>query len=131
MNKRILSAANRFKYPELDCFVLIENKNHQVVGFAVLGPCREKPVPADGEVHAIYILAEYQNKGGGRLLLDKCFAQARSRSYAKIMVSVLEQNDSRKFYEATGASYWSADHVDIEHHRYPTSTYIWNLFGEV
>ncbi len=42
LNKRILGATNRIKNPNTDCLVLAEVASKKVIGFADLGPCREK-----------------------------------------------------------------------------------------
>ena len=128
LSKRILSAENRIKNPHTDCLVLVDSTNNNVIGFSDVGPCREKNVDADGELYAIYLFQQNQNQGGGRILFAASVAAAKARGYSKMMVSVLEQNtSSRKFYEHLGGQYIGADHVDIEEHRYPTSTYIWQI----
>jgi len=128
VQKRILGAENRIKNPLTDCLVLIETTSSQIIGFADVGPCREKNVDADGELYAIYLLQEYQNLGGGKILFQACLSAAKQRNYTKMMVSVLEENTpSRKFYEKMGGHHIGADHVDIETYRYPTATYIWHI----
>lgn len=128
LKKRILGAENRIKNSNTDCLVLVETRNNKVIGFADVGPCREKNVDSDGELYAIYLLQEHQNLGGGKILFKACVSAAKEKGYAKMMVSVLEQNtSSRKFYEKMGGKYIGADHVDIEEFRYPTSTYLWQL----
>lgn len=128
INARIQGAVNRVNNLGTDCLVLVENENKKVVGFAQVGPCREKNVESDGELYAIYLYQQYQGKGGGRLLFEASVAKAKLRGYSKMMVSVFEQNmSSRKFYEKMGGKYIGSDHVDIEEYRYPTSTYLWIL----
>src|SRR6187399_3171046 len=56
LNKGILRAANRIKNPNTDCLVLVEVSSKKVIGFADIGPCREKNVDSDGELYAIYLL---------------------------------------------------------------------------
>lgn len=127
-NKRLRGAENRVKDPNTDCLVLVETTNGKVVGFADVGPCREKNVDSDGELYAIYLLQDYQNQGGGGILWKACVAKAKDRGFAKMMVSVLTENtSSRKFYEKMGGHEIGTDHVDIDGHRYPTSTLLWHL----
>lgn len=121
-------AAKRIANSNLNCFVLCEKDGGRVTGYAHIGPCREKNVDADGELYAIYILPAFQNKGAGKTLLDAAIAKCRRRGFLRVMVSVFEQNiSSRKFYEKSGATFIGSDHVDIENHRYPTATYLWEL----
>lgn len=125
---RIQSAQRRFQNPELKDLVLVEATSNSVVGFCLIGPNREKNVDADGELYAIYILQEYQNCGGGKLLYQAAVKEIRNRNFKKMLVSVLEDNKpSRKFYEAMGGKYIGADHVDIEQNRYKTATYLWTF----
>ena len=122
------NAERRLQNPKLDCFVLVENDSGNVVGYSHIGPCRKKNVDADGELYAIYLLEEYQNQGGGKLLFDIAVARIKERGYSKMMVSVFERNNSgRKFYEKAGGKLIGSDHVDIDDHRYPTSTYLWKF----
>ncbi len=128
LKKRIASAVKRIKNPETDCFVLFETSDQKIVGFAEVGPCREKNVDLDAELYAIYLLKDYQGSGGGKLLFEAAVQSTQLRKFSRLMVSVLEQNiSSRKFYERMGGKLIGADHVDIEQHRYITSTYLWNL----
>ncbi|MES2803299.1 MAG: GNAT family N-acetyltransferase [Bdellovibrionota bacterium] len=125
---RITSAEKRVQNPALTDFVLVENETQKVVGFVCVGPNREKNVDADGEMYAIYILDEYHGRGGGKLLYQAAVNEILKMNFKKMMVSVFEDNiSSRKFYEALGGQYIGSDHVDIEGHRYKTSTYLWSL----
>ena len=120
------NAERRLQNPKLDCLVLVEGASNKVIGYAHIGPCREKNVDADGELYAIYLLEEFQNHGGGKLLFDAAVAKAKQRHFSKMMVSVFEKNLlSRKFYEKMGGDFTGSDHVDIENHRYLTSRYVW------
>ena len=128
LQKRINGAKNRILNAATDTFVLVDETSQKVVGFAELGPCREKNVDADGELYAIYLFRESQGKGGGRVLVEAIIRAAQEKGFSKVMVSTFDKNNqSRKFYEKMGAQYIGADHVDVEGVRYPTSTYLWNL----
>jgi L-amino acid N-acyltransferase YncA len=123
---RVESAKKRFHNPQLFDFVLVDLKTQNVVGFAVIGPCREKNVDADSELYAIYILHEYQGQGGGKLLFEAGLQTIRELNYKKMMVSVLNDNlSSRTFYEKMGGQYIGQDHVDLDNQRYVTATYLW------
>lgn len=125
---RISSAQKRFHNVAIRDFVLVDNFNNEVVGFVVIGPNREKNVDSDGEMYAIYLLKDYQGRGGGKLLFETAVKEAQKMDFKKMMVSVLEDNvSSRKFYEAMGAKLIGADHVDLEERRYITATYLWTL----
>ena len=56
-----------------------------------------------GEIRAIYLLAEYWSKGGGRQLLDFAVAELRRRGFDTMALWVLKNNlRARRFYEANG-----------------------------
>jgi ribosomal-protein-alanine N-acetyltransferase len=124
---RVAGAIKKINRSDLDCLVLIDS-NGKTIGFADVGPCREKKIDADGELYAIYLLKEAQGQGGGRALFEAAVRAAKDRGFQKMTVSVLEDNSSsRRFYEKMGATLIGSDRVDIEERRYPTSTYIWEL----
>ncbi|MGZ3726552.1 MAG: N-acetyltransferase family protein [Pseudobdellovibrio sp.] len=128
VDNRIAAAVIRIKNPITESIVLVDEETKKVVGFTDVGPCREKNVDADGELHMIYLFKEYQGLGGGKLLFHEAVKVAKEKGYKKMMVSVLAKNiESRRFYEKMGAEYIGEDHVDIEKHRYPTSTYLWRF----
>lgn len=133
LSQRIQRAEQRIKDPSIDNLVLLAGDGKDLdsgkaVGFADVGPCREKNVDADGEIYAIYLLQNYQNRGGGKILFEAGLAKCIDRGFQRILVSVLTENmGSRKFYEKMGGVAIGTDHVDIEDHRYPTTSYIWQL----
>ena len=50
----------------------------------------------------LYLLKEYQNKGIGRMLLEKAFEEARKMGYKKMKIGCLEKNPSNGFYLKMG-----------------------------
>jgi D-alanyl-D-alanine dipeptidase len=128
VESRLASAQRRVSNPDGNCYVAIEEDSNQLMGFVEVGPCREKNVDADGEMYAIYLYEEFQGLGAGTLLFDAGVTALKEKGFSRMMVSVLESNEtSRRFYEARGGNWIGADHVDIEGRRYPTSTYLWQL----
>jgi ribosomal protein S18 acetylase RimI-like enzyme len=52
-------------------------------------------------IHDIIITKEYRGKGIGRMLIEKCIAIARERSYCKITLEVRDDNVvAKKLYES-------------------------------
>ncbi|WP_245976738.1 GNAT family N-acetyltransferase [Oceanobacillus arenosus] len=90
-----------------------ENELGQIVGFSSgererSGEYKEY----EGELSSIYILKKYQGRGIGKLLAKPVFEKIRDLGMNTILVFVLEDNESRLFYEALGGKV--IDNVEIE-----------------
>lgn len=84
--------------------VFVAEKNGRIIGFATGSPVKEGEYSGyDGDVTSIYFYKEEQGHGYGRLLLEALFGEFRQRGYQNAIVKVLDQNDSRNFYERLGA----------------------------
>ena len=84
--------------------VFVAEKNDRIIGFATGSPVKEGEYSGyDGDVTSIYFYKEEQGYGYGRLLLEALFSEFRQRGFRNAIVKVLDQNDSRKFYERLGA----------------------------
>ncbi len=74
-----------------------------LVGFARGGPEREGTPGYDGEIYAIYVLAEHQHRGTGRQLMAACARHLAAEGFRAAMLWTLEENQrARAFYEALG-----------------------------
>jgi len=73
-----------------------------IVGFASGGPAAGAQLPYEGEIHTLYVLPDFQERGIGRLLLRGCFGALHARGMNSAFLWVLAQNPSRFFYEAMG-----------------------------
>ncbi len=74
-----------------------------VVGFARGGPERDGTPGYDGEIYAIYVLAEQQHRGTGRQLMAACARHLAAEGFRAAMLWTLEENQrARAFYEALG-----------------------------
>ena len=88
----------RFEDDVYSMFVA-EDGRHQVVGFADVGPAREKRWHCDAELYAIYILKEFQGRGIGETLFSLALAAAVARGMNSLCVIVLQDSPYRRFYE--------------------------------
>src|SRR5690625_7690335 len=77
---------------------VIENE-HKIVGFISGGPERTDRFDYDSEIYTIYIIDEYQKKGLGAQLLKVFSEEMQAIGYRSILVWVLTQNPSSRFYE--------------------------------
>lgn len=88
--------------PHGDIYVA-ENNGWEIVGFAKGGKERTgKYKGYDGELYAIYILQDYQGKGIGTALVKPIINEIIGVGLNSMLVLVLEDNNSRKFYESLG-----------------------------
>ena len=92
---------------------IAEDNQRGIVGFSNGGPERSGKYPDfEGELHAIYILKGHQRKGLGKKLLKPIIQELVNKSIFSMLVLVLEDNDSRFFYEKIGAE--KVDTIEIE-----------------
>ena len=91
----------------------------KVVGFVHAGPNRGRE-PFEAEIYALYVRADSQRRGCGRLLVRSCFRRCQGRS---IIVWVHSDNPSRGFYERMGAVPAGERVVEIGGARVPVAAY--------
>ncbi len=93
---------------------VVENEQHQIVGFAGGGPERSGAYTGyDAEVYAIYLLYPYQRKGIGRRLLTAIVQFLYDCGYRSMLIWVLADNSSVKFYEAMGGKKVAQERIQI------------------
>lgn len=80
---------------------LVTEHDHEVVGYAFLGPARDDDLPAGtSELYAIYVRPERWSTGVGRALMSAAVNQLPP---GPVVLWVLEVNDrARRFYEQAG-----------------------------
>ena len=80
-----------------------ETEGGDVVGFAAGGPEREGDRTYRGELYAIYLLQEHQNRGLGRHLVSAVARRLLDDRFSSMLVWVLEDNRRAcRFYESLG-----------------------------
>jgi GNAT superfamily N-acetyltransferase len=73
------------------------------VGYASYGRCRDRSLPAKGEIDELYLLPEYQGIGFGRRLFKAVRNDLEHRDLGTIVVWALEANERAcAFYESMG-----------------------------
>lgn len=98
--------------PAAQAVIVASEADDGVVGFASFGPARFDHRPAAGrfagehekvgEVHTLYVLPDFQERGIGRQLLAAAFAALVERRYSCGFVWALRDNHARYFYERVG-----------------------------
>jgi ribosomal protein S18 acetylase RimI-like enzyme len=90
-----------------------ENNEGQIVGFADGGKRETNLVEHSGDLTSIYVLQEYQGMGIGKKLVQQLFSKFDELGYTTIFVEVLEDNQSRFFYESLGAEWLKTEKIII------------------
>jgi ribosomal protein S18 acetylase RimI-like enzyme len=73
------------------------------IGYASYGRCRDRSLPADGEIDEIYLLPEYQGIGFGRRLFRAVCNDLRALGMNRIVLWALADNARAcAFYEGMG-----------------------------
>ena len=98
------------------------NSEGEIVGFASFGKERSGKYEADGELYAIYILKEYQRGKLGLRLLQAGLNEMQSKS---MLVWVLADNESRKFYESLKPQKAGEEVVKIAGKEFLEMAYVW------
>ena len=83
--------------------IFVAEQGGNVVGFATGGPERDGDITYRGELYAIYLLEEHQNRGLGRQLVSAVARSLLADGFSSMLVWVLEDNHgARLFYESLG-----------------------------
>jgi GNAT superfamily N-acetyltransferase len=95
-------------------FTLVaENDQRAIVGFATGGPEREGNAVYRGELRAIYLLADSRRIGIGRRLVAGVAKGLFDAGFDSMLVWVLSDNPSRRFYEMLGGKFVTEKVVEI------------------
>jgi GNAT superfamily N-acetyltransferase len=73
-----------------------------VYGFASAGPSRDKTLPYEGEIYALYVAPGRTGQGMGTALMSSVFRLFSKSHFSGIVIWALAENPSRFFYEAMG-----------------------------
>ncbi|SES68892.1 L-amino acid N-acyltransferase YncA [Oceanobacillus limi] len=111
---------------ENQCTFVMEKKDDgKIVGFVSGGPERTKNFHYDGEIYSIYLTDEYQKMGLGTQLLQTFVKEMKEIGYQSILVWVLTQNPSSRFYERFEAQPVGTEKVTIGKGTYQETAYGW------
>ena len=87
---------------ESNFIYVVEDDSGKVAGFVACGRERKQKEKYDGEIYAIYLLAEHQGKGWGKRLFQTAAERLVIEGMNSMMLWVLAENPTRGFYEALG-----------------------------
>jgi ribosomal protein S18 acetylase RimI-like enzyme len=88
-----------------DAVSVAEDESRNIVGFAICGPDRDNDPVYKGELYGIYVLQRMQRQGIGRQLMLAAVQDLKSRGFSSMLVWVLADNPSRRFYELLGGEH--------------------------
>ena len=113
-----------------DVFVAIDSSDG-IVGF-ISGGLIRAPLPGfDAELHAIYLLETFQQRGIGRRLTREWAKAAVGRGLNGAIVRVLTDNPARKFYERLGAERLREAELPIGGKEYRERWYGWRNLADL
>jgi L-amino acid N-acyltransferase YncA len=108
-------------------FTLVaENDQRAIVGFATGGPEREGNAVYRGELRAIYLLADSRRIGLGRRLVAGVAKGLIEAGFDSMLVWVLDDNPSRRFYEALRGKFVAEKVIEIGGARLIEVAYGWH-----
>lgn len=84
-----------------------------------------------GELMAIYVLKEYQNKKIGFHLVSQVVSYLLSKNINSMVVWVLKENPSKGFYKRLGAKYIGDKYLNLDGELYLESAYGWYNLKEI
>ena len=90
-----------------------EDEQGRIVGFIAGGLNREASEEYISELYAVYLLKEAQRLSIGKKLTHVLVERLIQEHYYSMLVWVLADNPSRRFYEALGGQYISTKHIEI------------------
>lgn len=107
-------------------YIYVANEGAEnIFGFVAAGAIREVLVPFDCEIYALYVLKEYQGMGYGRKLMAVAAQRLKVEGYSSMMLWVLAENATRRFYEHLGGLQIAEQEIEIGGTSLPELGYGW------
>ncbi|WP_107841722.1 GNAT family N-acetyltransferase [Metasolibacillus meyeri] len=108
-----------------------ENEQGKIVGFVTASKERSGNYPDyQGELTAIYILAEYQGQGIGKALMQHTVRYLQMQGFESMLVLVLEDNPATAFYKAIGGEKIDVVEIEIGGERLQEAVYGWRTLPQ-
>ncbi|MFL0268070.1 GNAT family N-acetyltransferase [Candidatus Clostridium radicumherbarum] len=125
LEKRWMTFINDSSKGKINIFVS-ENEENEIIGFASCGIEREIDNPTYGELYAIYIIKEYQNKGVGKILFDCVIKKLNELKFNLMLIWALEDNlQACRFYELMGGEKVKEKYIKIGNNTLKEVAYEW------
>lgn len=115
-----------------DIYIIVaENNNGDIIGFADAWKRDNNLELNSCDLTSIYLLEEYHGIGVGKALMKELFIYFKKMGYSKIFVDVLEDNNTKHFYEYYNAQYVKNVQIKIGGKLLNESTYMWHEVDRV
>jgi GNAT superfamily N-acetyltransferase len=109
-----------------------ETPEGKIVGFADGGKERSHPERGIGELYAIYILKEFQDRGTGRALFRAAVESLLKSGMNTMAVWILEKSLYRRFYESmNGKLVPGIKTIDVAGIQIQLVSYFWDDLGKL
>ena len=92
-------------FNEKDNHQFVLEVNNEIVGFVNVGSSEEKDYDNCGEIHALYIIKDYQKNGYGKLLIEAGIKELKNMGFDKMLIGCLVGNPTNTFYEHIGGKF--------------------------
>jgi L-amino acid N-acyltransferase len=80
-------------HPAVVAVIRCEDGAERVVGFGSLSPFRSRPAYATTVENSVYVLAEHQRGGIGRMLLDELVRLAQTHGFHSVIARIAGDNE--------------------------------------
>ena len=124
VERRARAFEGRFSDDDYKMYVA-EVAGRGVVGFADFGEAREMIAAYEGELYAIYLLAEFQRKGIGAGLFKRGVEFLVRSGRSSMYLLALADSPYKSFYEKMGGQVVGRKQIEIEGVMYDELVYGW------
>lgn len=107
-------------------FVYVAEQDGNIIGFTSGGMERSGDLLYKGEIYALYLLEEYQRQGIGRMLVEASVISLLAGGLESMLIWVLRDNPSRRFYETIGGVYVREQEIEIRGQKLVEVAYGWD-----
>ena len=124
VERRQVAFGERLSDPSYRLLVA-EARGHGVVGFIDFGTPSFENYGYDARVFSFYLLPEFQRRGVGRQLFEKCFVEMAEEGFRSACLDTLEMSPYRSFYEKHGGKIVAKDAHKLGDTEFATVIYGW------
>ncbi|WP_431799766.1 N-acetyltransferase family protein [Halobacillus andaensis] len=110
---------------EVSFIYVAVNKAEEIVGFCHFGKERTGNYPYEGELYALYLYKEVQGQGIGKGLVEFSVDKLNKSGIRNLMVWVLKDNPSSKFYQHLGARLIDKKQITVAGESFIEAAYAW------
>lgn len=110
--------------------IFVAEEGENIVGFAIVGKSRDSN-EYESELFAIYILKEYQKAKLGSQLLAAVAVYLQSLGQNSTYVWVLEENQSKHFYERLGGKMFDKKEIELADGSHQEIAFGWRDLNEL